>query len=322
MKRLSLSNVFKRLDATRQPFQDRYLAMYSGLLGGVVTDPVLMVLPIDDHLVHRGDGVFDSCKCVNGGIYNLQAHLARLEKSAAAVGLAMPVGRDALANIVAGTVRAGGVRDCAVRILISRGPGSFSCNPYDCPESKLYVIVTTAGVPFMTKCPAGARVAISKVPAKPPFFAGVKNCNYLPNVLMEQEAADLGVDYMIGLDPDGFVGEGATQNFGIVNHKGVLCFPKLDNILRGTTMMRVVELAEQNIGPDTPLKGVDFQHLSVEAVKSASEMLMVGTTHNVAQVREFDGEPIGSVPGPVYKWLAKLTEDDVRENDSLRTVVF
>lgn len=31
-----------------------FRSFYSSLTGGVVTDPALMVLPIDDHMVHRG----------------------------------------------------------------------------------------------------------------------------------------------------------------------------------------------------------------------------------------------------------------------------
>ena len=34
------------------------VAVYSSVLGGIVTDPALMVLPLDDHMVHRGHAVF------------------------------------------------------------------------------------------------------------------------------------------------------------------------------------------------------------------------------------------------------------------------
>lgn len=37
-----------------------YLAFYSSRLGGITTDPALMVVPMDDHLVHRGHAVFDT----------------------------------------------------------------------------------------------------------------------------------------------------------------------------------------------------------------------------------------------------------------------
>jgi len=46
-------------------------------LGGIVTDPALMVIPFDDHMVHRGHGIFDTGGLIGGKIYDLEAHLDR-----------------------------------------------------------------------------------------------------------------------------------------------------------------------------------------------------------------------------------------------------
>ena len=56
---LSEPEVLERLKTKRG--QPGYLAMFSSWLGGVITDPALMQIPLDDHLVHRGHGVFDTC---------------------------------------------------------------------------------------------------------------------------------------------------------------------------------------------------------------------------------------------------------------------
>ena len=61
------------LRASRPAAKVPYYLFYSGLWDGYVTDPALMVVPFDDHLVHRGDGVFESFKCVEGAAYNLDA---------------------------------------------------------------------------------------------------------------------------------------------------------------------------------------------------------------------------------------------------------
>ena len=57
---------------SRQPV--KYYAFYSSQLGGIVTDPALMVIPFDDHMVHRGHGIFDTAGLVDGKIYDLEAH--------------------------------------------------------------------------------------------------------------------------------------------------------------------------------------------------------------------------------------------------------
>lgn len=44
----------------------QYQAMYSSVFGGITLDPALMVIPLDDHMVHRGHGVFDTAMLFNG----------------------------------------------------------------------------------------------------------------------------------------------------------------------------------------------------------------------------------------------------------------
>ena len=40
--------------------------MYSSILGGITTDPAMMHIPLDDHMVHRGHGVFDTALIIDG----------------------------------------------------------------------------------------------------------------------------------------------------------------------------------------------------------------------------------------------------------------
>lgn len=40
--------------------------MYSSVVGGIILDPSMMVIPIDDHMVHRGHGVFDTAMLSDG----------------------------------------------------------------------------------------------------------------------------------------------------------------------------------------------------------------------------------------------------------------
>src|SRR4029453_2427052 len=67
-----------------------FYAMYSSLLGGIVTDPALMVLPLDDHMVHRGHAVFDTAMVVNGMMFQLDAHLERFLRSAEMARIPLP----------------------------------------------------------------------------------------------------------------------------------------------------------------------------------------------------------------------------------------
>src|SRR5687767_12372932 len=79
---LSAADVLGRLDALRAQQPVKYSAFYSSQLGGIVTDPALMLIPFDDHMVHRGHGIFDTAGLVEGKIYDLEAHLDRFVRSA------------------------------------------------------------------------------------------------------------------------------------------------------------------------------------------------------------------------------------------------
>src|SRR5437867_10898196 len=83
---------------SRQPVE--YWAFYSSQLKGIVTDPALMVIPFDDHIVHRGHGIFDTAAIVAGKIYDLEAHLDRFLRSADRSKLRLPCSRDEMRDII------------------------------------------------------------------------------------------------------------------------------------------------------------------------------------------------------------------------------
>ncbi len=296
-------------------------AMYSSWVGGIVTDPALMLVPVDDHGVHRGDGVFETIKCVRGALYNLRAHLDRLERSAGVIDLALPECRDGLTDRLVETVHAGGHRDCVVRMIVTRGPCSLVVNPYDCPEPQLYILAAGLPAPFMESHPGGARAGLSAIPARSAPLARIKSINYLPNVLMKKEAVDRDLDFVLALDAEGYVSEGSIENVALIDAEGRLVTPSGDRFLEGTTVGRVLELADTHGGGE--ITGRDTRRLTPDDLYKAREVLMTGTTIDVSAVVEFEGRPVGNgKPGPGYKRLNTLLRRDILENPAMRTPVF
>lgn len=297
----------------RPPYHAGYYAMYSSWWDAITTDPNLMIVPVDDHMVHRGDGLFETFKCVDGAVYNLGAHLARLEGGAKTIALKMPWSREDIRQIVGAVLKAGGHRDALVRIFVSRGPGGHSANPYECPKPLLMVLAIRLAAPFMETHPEGAKVGVSGVPTKAGFFAQVKSVNYLPNVLMKKQAVDAGVDFMLGFDKNGHMTELPTENFGIVTAGRVLRVPKPEHILLGTTMLRVLQLAREQLVPAGILAGAEAADVPRAELEQAAEMLVFGTTPHVTAVTEFAGRPVGDGnPGPVWRALSRAFEADLR----------
>lgn len=319
---LTAAQAATALAAQRQPYQAGYYAFYSSVLGGIVREPGLMVVPADDHLVHRGDGVFETLKCVEGGIYLWREHVQRLLRSARAIGLQVPWSEARLAELTAQTVQAGGHRDCLIRIVVSRGPGSLGVNPYDCPEPGLYILAHELKPSFMESHPAGARVISSELPVKAGFFATIKSCNYLPNALLKKEAAEAGADFAVAFDEHGNLAEGATENFGLVDPSSLLRTPGPERILSGTTMNRTVELARALVA-DGRLRGIAHGPIARTELSAARELLIFGTTPDVTSVVALDGKPIADGrPGPIGRALLELIQKDIRCNESVRLAVF
>ncbi len=317
---LSFDEVIDALISMNRPHFANYLAMYSSWYGGIIRDPALMMAPIDDHLFHRGDGIFEAFTCRNWNIYALAPHLDRLEKGAAALNINIPVVRARLVEIIRETILAGNSGDCAVRLFVSRGPGSFSANPYESVATQLYIVITSLPQTPPPKYERGVVLKTSAIPVKTDYLATVKTCNYLPNVLMKKEAVDSGADYTISLDEHGFLGEGATENIGILTKAGDLLVPRFRRILRGITVTRAIELARTLVGNE--IASVTEADITREQAYAAAEMFVFGTTVNVLPVVEYDGKKIGDgQPGPVSKRLLELFIDDEFNNKEMLTPV-
>ena len=319
---LSKDEIFSKEPEWRRPGRSKYFAMYSSVFGAVVTDPALMVIPLDDHIVHRGDGIFEAFKCVNGYIYNLGAHLTRLQRSAELVSLELPFDINTIKQIVIETIAIGGVKDCTVRVFVSRGLGGFDCAPKECHQSNLYVMVLEPWVAPEYFCAKGVSVITSQIPVKPSFFGQAKSCNYLPNALMHMEAERNKVEFVIALDEQRCLAEGATENVAIVSNKKILMYPKFDHVLKGTSLLRAVELAEELVNGGG-LRRISQENISREQAYKSSEVLIFGTGPNVIPVVRYDGRIIGSgKPGSVFHRLWELFQRDITKNKEILTPVF
>ena len=317
---LSFDQVIDRLLTMRQPYLSNYLAVYSSWYGGIITDPALMMLPLDDHMVHRGDGVFEVFKCTDWNIYALARHLDRMKRSMAASFLEPPVDDERLIEIIRETVLAGNTGTCLVRLFVSRGPGSFSANPYDTVGSQLYVIVVAHVPTAPEKYERGVKLVTSGIPIKTDYFATVKNCNYLPNVLMKKDAVERGADFSVSLDENGFLAEGSTENVGIVTKKGELLIPRFSRTLRGITVTRVMEIAGGLT--DARLNAATEADITPEQACDAAEVMIFGTSFAILPVVEYDGNRIGDGrPGPVFRRLLELMVQDETKNPEMLTPV-
>lgn len=321
LRLITQDNFFSNLASEKRPWQEEYLAMYSSQWHGFVKDPALMMVPIDDHLVHRGDGVFDVMQCVNGKIYQMEAHLERLERSAKAVSLDLPSDYKRVRDIIKTLILEGGEKDCLARVILSRGPGGFSTDPYESPSSHIYIIVVRYHKLPDEYYKEGIPIITSRIPIKKAFYATIKSCNYLPNVLIKMDAINAGCQYSITLDEEGYLAEGSTENVGVFSEDGVLKFPGFEKTLAGITVKRAFELAHKLV-KEKLIKDVRFAKIPLDEAYLSSEIMLFGTSINILPVVRLDGRRIGNgSPGPVYSKLSSLIMEDMTENHDLLTEI-
>jgi len=289
-----------------------FYAMYSSALGGIVTDPALMVLPLDDHMVHRGHSVFDTATLTGGMLYQLDPHLDRLLRSAELARVPLPFPREELRQIILDTAAASRQREGSVRYWLSAGPGGFGLGPAECVGSSFYVIVFNQELYPASYYTDGMKVITSNIPIKPPLFARIKSTNYLPNVLVVLEAKDRSADNGIFIDQRGMVAESSNMNVAFVTKDRVFRHPVFDAILSGITIQRVLQFAERLVQRGD-LKEIRLADVSVSEGREAAEMMLIGSSIKIAPVVEWDGRPIGDgKSGPIAKKLLQLWEEDVR----------
>ena len=307
---LSKSEIISRVELQPMAIRADVKACYMSWLQGIVTDPRWMLIPHDDHMVHRGDGIFEAIKFINKKPYLLDQHLQRLQFSAESLHFDLSKIDDDIAEIVKVTLEASGLDNGLIRLFVSRGSGSYSPNPYDPRKPELTVAVMHLLPPSEKLYSQGGKLGLSTVSPKESFWAQIKSCNYLPNVLMKKEAVDRKLDFVIGATEAGQLTESSTENFIIVDQKGLLVRPTRDRILKGCTMMRAFELAQKNHVAQT------FERdLTVDDLKQAREIMMAGTTLDILPITEFESKRVGDGQvGPVAKKLLELMLKDQTSN--------
>ena len=298
----------ERLLEAPRPGISEVMAFYDHRIGVIGTDPRLMLLPLDDHMVHRGDGVFETMKFVRRKLYQLEPHVDRLFFSAKSIYLEPPCSWEELKTMVLDVARAANADQGMIRILLGRGPGGFGIDARECPKASLYIVAYALHPRPESAYEKGVTASRCSMPAKRGLMAKIKSVNYLPNVLMKREAVEAGCDYSLCFDDHGFLAEGAIENVCLVDAQGRLVVPELNNALTGTTLMRALDAVKGEMS-------VIFRQVTEDDVYLAREVILLGTTIDALSVVRFNKKPIHDVrPGPVSKKMRQFLIQDLLGN--------
>jgi branched-chain amino acid aminotransferase len=206
-------------------------------------------VPVYDHGLLYGDGIFEGISVYNGRIFKLKEHLQRLYKSAQFLMLNIPYEIEQLADLVLETVHKEGLDRGYVRLLVTRGTGDLGLDPAKCKESRVIIIADTITLYPREYYEQG--ISLVTVATRRNQFDNldprIKSLNYLNNILAKMEAKQAGCMEALMLNPQGYVTECSADNIFWYDN-GSLYTPAVHlGILEGITRNCIIEIA-QNMG--------------------------------------------------------------------------
>jgi D-alanine transaminase len=243
-----------------------------------------------------GDGIYEVVPVYEGRPFRMDDHLARLERSLAAIRIAAPFDRAGWKDIVQGLIDRSLTPSCVVYLQVTRGVAKRDHGfPADAGAPTVFGMTSPFSRPSAELRETG--VALISIPDERWLHCDIKSVSLLGNVLAKQHAADAGVDEVVQFR-DGMLTEGATCNIWVAAGGKLLAPPKNHLVLEGIRYGLMAELAEE--------AGIPFEMrpISRAEVEAADELLVSSATREVLPVRTLDGKPVGTGrPGPVYSAL-------------------
>ena len=266
-------------------------------------------ISVFDHGLLYGDGVFEGIRAYEGRVFKLEEHLRRLEDSAQAILLKIPLDRDEMRSAVLETCKRNKMKSGYLRLVVTRGKGYLGLSPDRCKKPTIIIIASELELYPEKYYREGLRVVTVPTWRNSPaaLDPSIKSLNYLNNILAKIEGQQAGAQEVIMLNPQGLVAECSGDNIFIIRDQ-VLITPKLSSgALNGITRNTVLEIARE-AGWKTREDDVRRYDLF-----TAEEMFLTGTGAEVIPVVEVDGRVIGAgKPG-------KHTTDLIRRYHKLVT---
>jgi branched-chain amino acid aminotransferase len=258
------------------------------------------VVSVFDHGFLYGDGVYETIRSYGPHLFMQTEHLSRLFRSAAAIGLTIPIPiqnwgailHEAMVRNKVGT----DLRDAYLRITVSRGAGDIGLDPALCPSPTVVVMAKPLVPPASHLYTTGVNVIVASTKRNLPSAISpqIKTTNFLNNIQAKREAIAAGAFDSILLNWERHLTECTTSNLFFVMD-GTLRTPALEcGLLDGITRMIVIRLAEEL---DIRL---EEGHYTVEQLYRANECFLTNTSMEIMPVTSIDRRLVGDgKPGPL-----------------------
>lgn len=255
-------------------------------LDGVVQPTAEARIPITDHGLTVGDGIFETMKVVDGTPFALTRHLRRLRRSAASLLLDVGLTDDELraaCTAVTAAAEGTGAEVGRLRLTVTGGVGPAGSERGTDGPTVLLVTGPPSSWPATT---AVATVPFTRNPTG--GLAGVKSTSYAENVVALALAHDVGASEAIFADTAGRLSEGTGSNVFVVRGGRLLTPSLATGCLAGITRELVLEVTDAE----------EVDDLTLDDLRAAEEAFLTSSTRDVQPIDLVDDQPIPA-PGPI-----------------------
>ena len=245
------------------------------------------------------DAVYEVTCVVGGKLVDYAGHAARLKRSLAELGIAMPCDDAQMLALHREIVARNALDEGLIYLQISRGAEDRDFL-FDDSLTPTFVMYTQARrVLANPKIETGLKIVT--VPDGRWARRDIKTVQLLLPSLAKTRAHAQGADDVFMVE-NGLITEASGANAHMIDTRGVLITRPLSHaILPGITRGSILELARAAGLP------VEERGFSVEEAKAAAECFLSSATSFVMPVVEIDGQRIGDgQPGPITRRLRDL----------------
>ena len=245
------------------------------------------------------DGVYEVTAVLGGRALDLEAHLARLDRSLAEMQISPPLTHAELRALHEELIARNGVEEGIVYLEITRGIADRDfLYPADAAPT---VVAFTQSRPLLDNPYAVTGVKVITLPDLRWKRRDIKSTALLAQAMGKQQAKLRGA-YEAWMVEDGVVTEGTSSTSFILDAEGRLRTQPLGHhILPGVTRRAVLRLAE------TEGLTIEERPFTVAEALQAREAFLTAASAFVLPVVEIDGVAIGNGrPGPIAQAFRRL----------------
>jgi len=230
---------------------------------------------VSDLGLRRGYAVFEAFRIEQGVPLFLEDHLARLARSADAVGLPLPRGIDGVEADVHALIDAHAPRVTAAHVLLTGGPSDDGIT-FRQPTC----IVTAMNVAPRATAPTGARLITHRHTRELPE---AKSTTYLTAMrLADAMRAASAIDVLYH---DGVHAAECSRSALAIVLDGTLV-TRRNGVLASVSMKQLLAVARERMP-------VEERAITLEELRAADEVLTTGSVRGVVPVTAIDGRPVG-----------------------------